>query len=135
MVALMQCLGRCFTEAGVPVFKTLASFKAASAFHPFEVDFIFNCYLTAPRPTLGHYRGDSLIHPILIPAFLQFRPEGHRNLVPGVRRKLVARGKMSPRSGSAALIQLNPIHEKGTKKNNNKIFKFQKSRTSLYDAN
>ena len=40
--------------------------------------FFFNCYLAAPRPTLGHYRGDSLTHPILITAFLHIRPEGHR---------------------------------------------------------
>ena len=31
--------------------------------------FFFNCYLAAPRPTLGHYRGDSLTHPMLITAF------------------------------------------------------------------
>ena len=30
----------------------------------------FNCYLAAPRPTLGHYRGDSLTHLMLINAFL-----------------------------------------------------------------
>ena len=28
----------------------------------------FNCYLTVPRPTLGHYRGGSLTHPMLITA-------------------------------------------------------------------
>ena len=38
----------------------------------------FNCYLAAPRPTSGHYRGDSLTHPMLITAFLHIRPEGHR---------------------------------------------------------
>ena len=43
-----------------------------------ENNFFFNCYLAAPRPTLGHYRGDSLTHPMLITAFLHFRPEGHR---------------------------------------------------------
>ena len=31
--------------------------------------FFLNCYLAAPRPTLGHYRGDSLTHPMLITAF------------------------------------------------------------------
>ena len=40
--------------------------------------FFFNCYLAAPRPTSGHYRGDSLTHPMLITAFLHIRPEGHR---------------------------------------------------------
>ena len=39
--------------------------------------FNFNCYLAAPRPTLGHYRRDSLTHPMLI-SVLHFRPEGHR---------------------------------------------------------
>ena len=37
-----------------------------------------NCYLAAPWPTLGHFRGASLTHPILITAFLHFRPEGHQ---------------------------------------------------------
>ena len=40
--------------------------------------YFFNCYLAAPRPTSGHYRGDSLTHPMLITAFLHIRPEGHR---------------------------------------------------------
>ena len=30
--------------------------------------FLFNCYLAAPRPTSGHYWGDSLTHPMLINA-------------------------------------------------------------------
>ena len=38
----------------------------------------FSCYLAAPRPTLGHYRGASLSHPILISAFLHIWPEFHR---------------------------------------------------------
>ena len=29
----------------------------------------FNCYLAVPRPTLGHFRGDSFINPMLITAF------------------------------------------------------------------
>ena len=37
-------------------------------------------YLAAPRPTLGHYWGDSLIHLMLITTFLQFWPEGLRDL-------------------------------------------------------
>ena len=32
----------------------------------------FNCYLAAPRPTLGHYQGDSLNHSMLITAFCIF---------------------------------------------------------------
>ena len=40
--------------------------------------FFFNCYLAVPGRTLGHSRGDSLTNPMLITAFVQFRPEGHR---------------------------------------------------------
>ena len=38
----------------------------------------FNCYLAAPRPTLGHYQGGSLTHLMLITSILHIRPEGHR---------------------------------------------------------
>ena len=38
----------------------------------------FYVFLAAPRPTLGHYRGSSLIHPMLITCTLDIRPEGHR---------------------------------------------------------
>ena len=34
----------------------------------------FNCYSAAPRPTLGHSLGGSLIHLILTTALLHFRP-------------------------------------------------------------
>ena len=40
----------------------------------FGMFFFLNCYLTVPRPTLGHYRGDSLTHPMLITAFCIFDP-------------------------------------------------------------
>ena len=40
--------------------------------------FFLNCYLAAPRPTLGHFRGDSLTHLMLITVFLHFWPEDHR---------------------------------------------------------
>ena len=44
--------------------------------------FFFNCYLAAPRPTLGHYQGDSLTHPMLITAFFYiFGPEVTGSLV------------------------------------------------------
>ena len=39
--------------------------------------FFFNSYLAVPWPTLGHFRGDSLLNPMLITAFLLIRPEGH----------------------------------------------------------
>ena len=34
--------------------------------------FFFNCYLAAPRPTLGHYRGDSFTHRMLTTAVFTF---------------------------------------------------------------
>ena len=37
-------------------------------------------YWAAPRPTLGHYRGGSLTHPMLITCVLHIRPEGHREV-------------------------------------------------------
>ena len=40
--------------------------------------FFLNCYLAAPRPALGHYRGDSLTHPMLISAFLHFWLKSHQ---------------------------------------------------------
>ena len=45
---------------------------------PFWVPFFFKYYLAVPRPTLGHFWGDSLPNPMLITAFLLIRPEGHR---------------------------------------------------------
>ena len=41
----------------------------------------FNCYLAAPRPTFGHFRGDSLTLPMFITPFLYFRPGVTRSLV------------------------------------------------------
>ena len=40
--------------------------------------FLFNCYLAAARPTLGHSQGDSFTNPMLITAFVHIRPEDHR---------------------------------------------------------
>ena len=39
-----------------------------------EKGYFFICYLASPRPTLGHYRGDSVTHPMLITAFTYFYP-------------------------------------------------------------
>ena len=47
----------------------------------FWFHFFFNCYLAAPRPNLGHYRGDSLTHPMLITAFYNFDPKVTGSLV------------------------------------------------------
>ena len=38
----------------------------------------FNCYLAAPQPTLGHYQGGSLTHPMLITCILHIWPEGQQ---------------------------------------------------------
>ena len=35
----------------------------------------FNYYWAAPQPPLGHYRGDSLTHPILSTALFIFDPK------------------------------------------------------------
>ena len=40
-------------------------------------DLIFNCYLAAPQPTLGHYQGYSLNHLILITVLFTFRTKGY----------------------------------------------------------
>ena len=40
--------------------------------------FFCDISLAGPRLTLSHYQGDSLIHLMLITAFLEFRSEGHR---------------------------------------------------------
>ena len=39
--------------------------------------FFYICYLAAPRPTLDHYRGGSLTHPLLINCILHIQPEVH----------------------------------------------------------
>ena len=49
----------------------------ASFYTPWNHD-LFYCYLAAPRPTLGHYQGGSLSHPMLITCVLHIRPEGHQ---------------------------------------------------------
>ena len=45
----------------------------------YSMDILFsNCYLAAPRPTLGHYQGGSFTHPMLMTCILHIRTEGHR---------------------------------------------------------
>ena len=61
------------------------------------VEFFFNCYLAAPRPTLGHYQGDSLNHSMLITAFCIFELK--------VTGKLVSR--LCPYAQSSAQWGLN----------------------------
>ena len=40
--------------------------------------FFKNCYLAAPRTTLGHYQEGSLTHPMLITCVLHIQPGGHQ---------------------------------------------------------
>ena len=40
--------------------------------------YFLNCYLAAPLPTLGHYRGGSLTQLMLITCVLHTLPEGHQ---------------------------------------------------------
>ena len=48
---------------------------------PVDSSVFFNYYLAAPRPTLGHYRGGSFTHPMLITAFLHNQPKVTGSLV------------------------------------------------------
>ena len=49
-----------------------------SEYQVWNLTFFFNCHLAVPWPTLGHSQGDSLTNLMLITAFEQVRPEGHR---------------------------------------------------------
>ena len=71
----------------------------------------FNCYLATPRPTLGYYRGGSLIHPMLVTAFLQFRPNGHRKPRNEVVSLSTAKGLVDFEQGTFRLCvqRLNPL--------------------------
>ena len=53
-------------------------FQLCGRFPFFSTCCFFNCYLVAPWPALGHYRGDSLTHLMLITAVLHFQPKGHQ---------------------------------------------------------
>ena len=54
-------------------FLVLTRKEMSMFFNPF-----FNCYLAAPRPTLGHYQGGSPTHPMSITAFLHIQRGGGR---------------------------------------------------------
>ena len=69
----------------------------------FLIFFFFNCYLAAPRPTLGHYRGDSFNHPMLITAFYIFDPRVIGSLV---AERLV---RIVPATFRFWLQRLNPL--------------------------
>ena len=58
------------------------SHSTYQALHGFLFFLFFNCYLAAPRRTLGHYWGSSLTNPMLITAFDSwFDPKITRSLV------------------------------------------------------
>ena len=79
---LDMCKYSCFEK-----FRELPGKTSVTQFliiHLQDPSIIFNCYLAAPRPTLGHYRGDSLTHPMLITVCLHIRPECHRDPRSGV---------------------------------------------------
>ena len=56
-------------------------FSRVFYYYYYYYHYIFNCYLAAPRPALGHYRGGSLIHPMLITVFYIFDPKVTGSLV------------------------------------------------------
>ena len=58
----------------------------------------FYCYLAAPPPTLGLYRGGSLTHPMLITCVLHIRPEGHEEL----------RNEVGSLSSAECLVEFEP---------------------------
>ena len=60
------------------LFKSIYQYVISQNWTLFKIIIFFNCYLAAPRPTLGRCQGDSLTNPMLIIAFYLFRPEGHR---------------------------------------------------------
>ena len=61
--------------------KSLTGFRKNLSIQRYLINFFFNYYLAAPRPTSGHYRGDSLTHPMLITAFYIFDPKVTGSLV------------------------------------------------------
>ena len=61
----------------LPIFNLFSNCLGIAPTKPTTNDF-FNCYLAAPRPTLGHYLGGSLTYPMLITTFLHIRPDGHQ---------------------------------------------------------
>ena len=64
----------------------------------------------APKDILGTRVQNHMVAPRLTQPFILLRSI---NWVPGISRNLVVKSKMSPRSGSVALRQLNPIQKKG----------------------
>ena len=57
---------KCYTTTTLVTYITLTH---VTQYISYIYIYIFNCYLAAPRPTLGHSRGDSLTNPMLITAF------------------------------------------------------------------
>ena len=60
--------------------------------------YFFNYYLAAPRPTLVHYRGGSLTHPMLPTCVLHIGPDGHQG----------HRSEVGPLSPAGRLVGFEP---------------------------
>ena len=73
--------------------------------------YFFNCYLATPWSTLDHYWGDSLMHLMLISAFLHFQPKGHLECCNEVRSLIPAEGLVGfePKTFQLWLQCLNPL--------------------------
>ena len=56
-----------------------------------EAEIFFVGYLAALRPTLGHWQGSSLTHPIFITTVIKVRSEGHREPRSEVRFQSLAK--------------------------------------------
>ena len=64
-----------------------------------EENVFFNFHFTAPRPTLGHYQGDSLTNPILITTFSIISTDGSLAFQPNGQQK--PRNSWVPKHGRA----------------------------------
>ena len=69
----------------------------------------FNCYLAAPRPILGYYRGDSLTHPMLMTAFYIFDPKITGSLVARSLSPVECLVGFEPGTFRFLLQRLNPL--------------------------
>ena len=70
-----------------------------------------NSYLAAPQPTLGHYRGDILTHPMLITAFYIFDSKVTGSLVTKVGSLSLTERLVGFKPGSFRFLlqRLNPL--------------------------
>ena len=79
---LINCSRHCVREELVQKLINLCyNLGSHTGSKPSPKSLFFNYYLAAPRPTSGHYRGDSLTDPMLITAFYIFDPKVTGSLV------------------------------------------------------